>query len=392
MSDKNMKENKYINKNIVDDNKGKHNNTKKYYHDQATSNNLVENIDKKFNILDKKECGNIIDENLIDKNITVKNDEDAIAYITTEQFVNKTGFFVKKSCKRYVVTTTSFIVNFIGDQVVILNDISAILLNLNGKKNVNRVEKFHVLGYDGSTDIVVLEINDKYLTKHQNYLKFEEDKEIEKGNFIYTINFSNNIIGALNSGIVNENKLINSSIFNLEGIATNLTPVNDSLFPFSPIGGPILNEQGKVVGMISRSEANGDIVIGVPTKMLQHIVESIIKTKTNYVKGFIGIEFATLNSFGYVQLTKGKIIGLYVNFVVPGSPAAFAGLLAEDVIIKVNKTLIGELYSIISSVTFFKKPGDVIKITYLRNNIENTVEIVLADFPIEFSFPLSFFV
>jgi putative serine protease PepD len=64
--------------------------------------------------------------------------------------------------------------------------------------------------------------------------------------------------------------------------------------------------------------------------------------------------------------------------VIPGSPAAKAGLVEEDIIIKVGDYKIQEGQSLVSVLSNFR-PGDKVELTYIRDGKERAVSVTLAE-------------
>jgi putative serine protease PepD len=70
-------------------------------------------------------------------------------------------------------------------------------------------------------------------------------------------------------------------------------------------------------------------------------------------------------------------MGLYVTAVQPGGPAAMAGLRAEDIITQIDgepAESVDQL--VVLSIT--KRPGDTVKIEYLRDGKTTTTSITLG--------------
>ena len=68
--------------------------------------------------------------------------------------------------------------------------------------------------------------------------------------------------------------------------------------------------------------------------------------------------------------------GLRLNGVSPGSPCEKAGLTAGDIVIQMDDIEIKSIYEL-NQVLKSRKAGDTVKVTYLRDGAENTVDVVL---------------
>jgi serine protease Do len=70
--------------------------------------------------------------------------------------------------------------------------------------------------------------------------------------------------------------------------------------------------------------------------------------------------------------------GAIVDQVMPGTPAAEAGLKAGDVITKLNGQTVDDAGDLTRRIGSFK-PSDKVELTYLRDGSEKTAQIALAD-------------
>jgi putative serine protease PepD len=90
----------------------------------------------------------------------------------------------------------------------------------------------------------------------------------------------------------------------------------------------------------------------------------------------INKEFATRNNLpvdgGALIYASGTDLA-----VLPGTPAAQAGLVSGDIITKIGDDEIKEGQSLIS-ILYKYKPGDKVTITYVRDDKTKTAEIILA--------------
>ena len=168
------------------------------------------------------------------------------------------------------------------------------------------------------------------------------------------------------SGDVNIN-----AVFSSESFQRSFS-VDGSVSP----GGGLFNFSGRLVGMGS---AEGDII---PAEVIKSALDSYFWSK-EIVRANFGVRYSPFGPAG------SKIFGLTAEdgvllrssprgaAVVQGSPAARAGFQENDVIIRVN----GEAITSRQPLDFFlnkSKPGDLLKLTVIRNAIEREIEITLS--------------
>jgi len=102
-------------------------------------------------------------------------------------------------------------------------------------------------------------------------------------------------------------------------------------------GGPLLNENGEAVGMISTRAMNGEgIGFAIPIDNVAACVPALLQRR-KVPRSYMGIKMATLTpdeceTEGLPPGTEGA----FVSMVLPDSPASVAGILAGDIIIEVD--------------------------------------------------------
>jgi serine protease Do len=148
-------------------------------------------------------------------------------------------------------------------------------------------------------------------------------------------------------------------------------------------GGPLINLAGQVIGMNTAVDQSGQSIgFAIPIDTAKSAINSVIKNG-KVIRPMIGVNyipitaaFATSNNLPVSQ-------GAYIYAsdsepaVIAGSPAAKAGLQQGDIITKINNDSITSTQDLTSLITKYNV-GDTIKVTYLRNSKQNTVNLVLA--------------
>ncbi|GAG22628.1 unnamed protein product, partial [marine sediment metagenome] len=131
--------------------------------------------------------------------------------------------------------------------------------------------------------------------------------------------------------------------------------------------------------------------IDVPiTELVEEVSEtvssgSIVQTATvedisAVSKAFLGVEIVSVDEVLAEQLGIPDGHGVLVNSVVPDSPAEKAGLQRGDVIAVINTTATRDV-EIFKEVMATLKPGDTVRITYLRDSQKARVYATLTELP-----------
>ncbi len=154
-------------------------------------------------------------------------------------------------------------------------------------------------------------------------------------------------------------------------------------------GGPLLNLDGKVIGInsaiFSRSGGYMGIGFAIPINMARQVKDQLVDTG-KVTRGYIGIGMnpkgitpELVKSFGLEKNT-----GILIAEVLEDTPAEKAGLKSGDIILKMNGKDVEGNVSFRNSVSLIK-PGTKIKLTILRGDKEKEITVKIgskADSPL----------
>jgi serine protease Do len=150
-------------------------------------------------------------------------------------------------------------------------------------------------------------------------------------------------------------------------------------------GGPLVSLDGEVVGMntLIRVGAGGAYGFAVPVNEVKRVAQILIKDgRVRYPQ--IGVQVRDLDSLEpEVRAKLGKHVpdkGAFVAGVVADSPAAKAGIKAEDVLTKIDDRPIESAADVVDYVTS-RSIGSTVKLNYLRGGESRTAKATLAEAP-----------
>jgi putative serine protease PepD len=138
-------------------------------------------------------------------------------------------------------------------------------------------------------------------------------------------------------------------------------------------GGPLIDAQGRVVGINSQiaTGGNGDANVGIgfaiPIATAKHELRALERGGT-VQHAFLGV--------GSVPGRGGAL----VKRVQRGSPAAQAGLRSGDVIVSIDGRPVRDPSALAAAVAAHK-PGDTVALGYRRNGAQRTASATLARHP-----------
>ena len=145
-------------------------------------------------------------------------------------------------------------------------------------------------------------------------------------------------------------------------------------------GGPLVNAQGKVVGINTRGLSRGRGVT-IPLATVNRVVDELIE-KGHIAKPYLGL---AMQPVAVPESLRGKIAAsanntLLVVHVEPSGPADQAGILLGDVVIELQGNAVEDT-SDIQQLLGSAKVGDTVQATVLRGGAPVKVSITLADRP-----------
>jgi putative serine protease PepD len=222
-----------------------------------------------------------------------------------------------------------------------------------------------IVGTDPSTDIAVLDVD--VPSSELTPLNFASDTSLQVGDSVIAIGSPFGLEGTLTTGVVSA---LGREIQSPNGFTIENAVQTDAALNHGNSGGPVLDSAGHVVGVAAqiRSESGGSDGIGyaIPGDTAQRVAAELIKSG-RVQHAYLGV---SLPDDGPAKLAQ----------VVPGSPAARAGLQSGDEVTAVDGKSIktgDELRAAIDA----KKPDDKISLTIKRNGKERTVQVTLGQRP-----------
>src|SRR5690606_34005780 len=158
-------------------------------------------------------------------------------------------------------------------------------------------------------------------------------------------------------------------------------------------GGPLLNLDGAVVGVnsaiASTNGANNGVGFAIPVAALHRIVPALI-AEGGYTYPYLGVSFdeeVSLDELSLYGLTQTQ--GAYILAVVPGGPAATAGIIVAEantgrggaLVIAIDGQAVANFPDLNSYLVFHAAAGQQIQLTVVRNGFTVPVALTLGARP-----------
>ena len=241
-----------------------------------------------------------------------------------------------------------------------------------------------LVGSDSLTDLAVLQISDDHVTKVAN---FGDSSDLRTGETVIAIGdpLGKDLSRTVTQGIVSGVDRTVSMSTSAGETSINVIQTDAAINPGNS-GGPLLNTDGKIVGINSMKISEDDVEgigFAIPSNDVKPIAEELL-SKGQIERPYIGVSMldleqvpqnyqeGTLGLFGS-QLNK----GVYIREVASGSPAEKAGLKAEDIIIGLKGKEIDTGSELRNILYKDAKIGETVEVKILRNGKEMTKKIKL---------------
>jgi putative serine protease PepD len=224
-----------------------------------------------------------------------------------------------------------------------------------------------VLGTDPSTDIALLQLED---TDHElEPLPLGSSDALEIGDTVVAIGSPFGLQGTLTAGIVSA---LDREIGAPNGFTIDGAIQTDAALNSGNSGGPLLDSQGRVVGVNSQiqSENGGNVGIGyaVPIDTVREVVEQL-KADGEVEHAYLGV------SLGEAESGED---GVVVSDAVDGGPAEDAGLQDGDVILEIDGEVVESVQDVRAAVDA-KQPGDEMVLEVRRDGDTERIEVELGE-------------
>jgi len=237
----------------------------------------------------------------------------------------------------------------------------------------NRKFEAEIIGRDPQTDVAVLRIA---ATDLQAVPLGDSDK-LKVGEWVLAVGNPFNLTSTVTAGIVSAKGRsigVNRNANAIEGFIQTDAAVNPG-----NSGGALVDKEGRLVGINTAiASPTGNFAgysFAIPINIAIKIVDDIIEFGS-YQRAFLGIGITDMDSELAAELGVKTTIGVAIMDVQDGGSAQYAGLLPNDVIVKVNGSTVRtvpELQEIVGR----SRVGETIMVSILRKGKEKEVPVTL---------------
>ena len=243
--------------------------------------------------------------------------------------------------------------------------------------NNNRIFTAELIGTDPSSDIAVLKIiGDQSFP----YVRFADSDQTRIGEWVLAVGNPFNLNSTVTAGIISAK----ARDLNPYDATSQSFLQTDAAVNSGNSGGALVNNDGDLIGINTAITSNGmGTFIGysfaVPSNIARKVYEDIIEHGM-VKKALLGVSGNGLNDQISKEYNLDTTEGFYIASVEDGMGAKEAGLQDEDIIIGVDHTKVSS-FADMTGYLNSKRPGDKVKVTYLRDGKTRTTIVTLKPNP-----------
>lgn len=243
------------------------------------------------------------------------------------------------------------------------------------KLHDGRTFQAELVGTDPRSEVAVIKIDQEGLP----FLETADSSQLEIGEWVIAIGNPFGLAETLTVGVVSAKGRSNIGLADYEDFIQTDAAINPG-----NSGGPLLNIDGKVIGIntaiMSRSGGYMGIGFAIPINMAVSIKDQLVE-KGRVTRGYLGVRLNPgygedmAQSFGLDEAT-----GALVAEVMEDTPAAEAGLKSGDIILNVDGRNIEDNNELMNRIALLN-PGTEVELTVFRDGSEIRKQVTLGTFP-----------
>ena len=301
---------------------------------------------------------------------------DAVVHVKNTSIVEESDrwslqFFYGDDSKKKVGTGSGVIISpdgyIITNYHVIENSTEVIVTT-----NDNKEYEAEIIGIDEVYDIAVLKINSDL---NLDYVFFGDSDSTLVGEWVLAVGNPYNLNSTVTAGIISSK----SRDLNEYDQKNQSFIQTDAAVNFGNSGGALVNTKGELIGINTLIQSMTGGYVGysfaVPSNTVRKIFEDILEYG-DVQKGLLGVRGVALNSPYSKQLNINETEGFYIDEIESGYGADLAGLTRGDIIKSIDGFKINR-FSDLSGYLSSKRPGDKVKVKFVRDGELETAEITL---------------
>ena len=243
----------------------------------------------------------------------------------------------------------------------------------------NREFVAKVVGTDPQSDVALLKIDDP---ENLPVLPLGDSSALEVGEWVIAIGNPFGLDQTVTVGVVSATGRSSVGISEYENYIQTDAAINPG-----NSGGPLINAHGEAVGintaLFSRTGGYMGIGFAIPINMAKSIEDQLQK-KGKVTRGWLGVAIQNVDKDLAESFGLQKAEGILVSEVTKDSPASGAGLQRDDIILRLNDTVLKDSSDLRNRVALLPVDSKA-TLDILRDGREKKVQVTIGEQPSNFS-------
>ena len=310
---------------------------------------------------------------------------DAVVHIKTEMtkltplYQSFFGMIIDRGVQRKTYNAYGSGVIISPDGYIVTNnhvvqDAERLTVTLNNKKELPA----RIVGIDPATDLAVIKIEATGLQS----IPFGNSDSARIGEPVLAIGNPFNLTSTVTAGIISA-KARYMNIINNPGVESTIESFiqTDAAVNSGNSGGALVNGRAELIGINTAIASGNGYYTGYSFAIPSNIARKVTGDLRKYgvvQRGYLGVNVVEVTSEIATRLKLNEPKGIYIARVIPKCAAEKAGMREGDILLKVNNMDVNSYASMMEEVALFN-PGDVVDVTFLRDDKLYTVSLTLLN-------------
>ncbi|WP_226915747.1 S1C family serine protease [Hymenobacter siberiensis] len=234
-----------------------------------------------------------------------------------------------------------------------------------------------LVGADPNTDLAVLKVKADNLP----FIKYGNSDDVKVGQWVLAVGNPFNLNSTVTAGIISAKGRNIDILRRKDNMGIESFIQTDAVVNPGNSGGALVNLNGDLIGINSAIASHTGSYEGysfaIPSSLASKVVDDLLKYKV-VQRALLGVQIQEVDAKLASEKKLNTLNGVYVQGLTAGSAAAQAGLKKDDIITQINGVAVNTSSQLQEQVARFR-PGDKIKVSYLRGGTAGLAEAVLRN-------------
>lgn len=315
-------------------------------------------------------------QTVYNQNITIYQNATALSEIYER--VKDSVVLIRGVTSGGTVQGSGFVYNFSGSMVVVTNNhvvhgTTSVSVSFSDGDGYAAI----VNGTDPYADLAVLSVVGAAEAEFKP-LEIVDSSTLKVGNPVLAVGNPYGLVGSMTTGVISAlGRTISEEEYTGGFAVANIIQTSAPINPGNS-GGPLLNLDGKVVGITTAIVADSQgLGFAVPSNAISREIFGLVKFGTYDGHSYLGVKGSDMDYETAQEMHMNVTYGWLVGEVVTGGPAANAGVQVNDIITAINGTRIrngDEMSSYLEEKTL---PGETVTVKIARGNQALELSLIL---------------